>query len=99
MSEAWPAVPPAALLARRRAEAAGFAFSSSDEVGRLLRTLAATRPAGRVAESGTARARGVSAADGARFRSADSARIAGRSAPNVYRLPGFQSSQLRTPLS
>ncbi len=50
---ARPPAPPAALLARRRAEASGFAHSSSDEVGRLLRTLAAARPHGRVAESGT----------------------------------------------
>ncbi len=50
---ARPPAPPTALLARRRAETSGFAHSSSDEVGRLLRALAAARPHGRVAESGT----------------------------------------------
>ncbi len=50
---ARPAAPPAAATARQRAEAAGFSGSSSAEVGYLLRTLAASRPAGRAAESGT----------------------------------------------
>ena len=45
--------PPLALAAMRRAEAGGFTRSSLPEVGRLLATLTAARPGGRIAEAGT----------------------------------------------
>ena len=46
-------VPPRAVRARERAFAAGFPYSCSEPTGRPLAVLAASRPAGRVAESGT----------------------------------------------
>jgi predicted O-methyltransferase YrrM len=45
--------PEAVGVGERNAAAAGFAFSSRPEVGRLLRTLASGHPRGRIAESGT----------------------------------------------
>lgn len=45
--------PTALPLMRRRAEALGFKMSCVPEVGRLLRTLAAAKPAGRFLELGT----------------------------------------------
>lgn len=46
--------PPARLAAAARAAAeAGFSYGSTTEVGRLLRVLAASKPGGVIAESGT----------------------------------------------
>ncbi|MFJ4721298.1 O-methyltransferase [Streptomyces luteogriseus] len=47
------AVPPRVLAAERLAAEAGFEKSCTAEVGRLLRTAAAAKPGGVVAESGT----------------------------------------------
>ncbi|MGW6545970.1 O-methyltransferase [Streptomyces massasporeus] len=47
------AVPPRVLAAERLAAEAGFEKSCIAEVGRLLRTVAASKPGGVVAESGT----------------------------------------------
>ncbi|WP_088288055.1 O-methyltransferase [Kineosporia sp. A_224] len=46
-------MPLRAQQARAAAQAAGFAWSCSDPTGRLLATLAAAKPGGRVGESGT----------------------------------------------
>lgn len=46
-------VPDGVARARRAASAAGFPYSCSEPTGRLLAVLAASRPSGRVAESGT----------------------------------------------
>jgi predicted O-methyltransferase YrrM len=48
-----PPVPDRAVRARAAALAAGFPDSCSEPTGRLLAVLAAARPGGRVAESGT----------------------------------------------
>ena len=50
-----PPAPIPVLVSRARAAAAaaGFPHSSTDEVGRLLAALAAAKPNGRIAESGT----------------------------------------------
>ncbi|WP_088313917.1 O-methyltransferase [Kineosporia sp. R_H_3] len=48
-----PAVPDRAVRARAAAAATGFPWSCSDATGRLLATLAAAKPGGRVGESGT----------------------------------------------
>ena len=48
-----PSVPPRAVRAREAALAAGFPGSCTDATGRLLAVLAASRPGGRTAESGT----------------------------------------------
>lgn len=47
------AVPPLVAQARAAARDAGFTDACTEETGRLLRTLAATRPAGRLLELGT----------------------------------------------
>lgn len=46
-------VPHAAVRARRVAERSGFQMSSDPQTGSLLRTLAATKPGGRLLEVGT----------------------------------------------
>ncbi|MBI4943617.1 MAG: class I SAM-dependent methyltransferase [Actinobacteria bacterium] len=48
-----PPVPARAVRARAAADAAGFAWSCSDATGRLLATVAAAKPGGRIGESGT----------------------------------------------
>ena len=48
-----PPVPALAVRARAAAAAAGFPYSCTDAMGRLLAVLAASRPGGRIAESGT----------------------------------------------
>jgi predicted O-methyltransferase YrrM len=46
-------IPPRVAAATRAAADAGFSYSCTTEVGRLLRLLAASKPGGVVAESGT----------------------------------------------
>ncbi|MBF6370302.1 class I SAM-dependent methyltransferase [Nocardia puris] len=46
-------VPPLVIHAQRRALSAGFQMSCTDRTGALLRTLAATKPGGRILELGT----------------------------------------------
>ena len=53
MTHAASAVPSAAIRALRVAERAGFAMSSDASTGSLLRTLAASKPGGRLLEVGT----------------------------------------------
>jgi predicted O-methyltransferase YrrM len=48
-----PGTPPRVTAAERLAAEAGFALSCTPEVGRLLRLLAASKPGGTLAESGT----------------------------------------------
>lgn len=53
MTHTAPAVPSAAIRALRVAERAGFGMSSDTSTGSLLRTLAASKPGGRLLEVGT----------------------------------------------
>jgi predicted O-methyltransferase YrrM len=53
MDIAQPGTPARLEAAARAAAEAGFSYSSTTEVGRLLRLLAASKPGGAIAESGT----------------------------------------------
>jgi predicted O-methyltransferase YrrM len=53
MATAAPTVPIRVAAAQRAAAAAGFKFSCTPEVGRLLSLAAAAKPTGTIAESGT----------------------------------------------